>query len=148
MKIKFLVAFLAVATAFTACKKDNDDTTPGKKLPTGQYRLIESVQYDSAGKDSATVKFPLSSLSLSFDQNKKAANIVGKPESLNIVGSYNVKANSALTDKLISTSKIIGTVNDGLVVTLLQNGTAYEATSGTVTIKAKDKGYLVFSMQK
>lgn len=148
MRIKFLVAVLTVATAFTACKKDNNDTTPSTQLPAGQYRLIETVQYNAAGQDSATVKFPLSALSLSFDQGKQVANVLGKPDSIHIVGSYTVNANSILTDKRISSTKIKGTANDNVVLNLLQNGTSYETKSGTVTLKARGRGYLVFSMQK
>jgi hypothetical protein len=150
MKTKFLVALLAVATTFAACKKDNNDSPKPEdtKLPAGTYRLIESVQYDKAGKDSTSVKFPLSNLSLTFDQEKQTASVSGQPEVIQVSGTYNVKTNSALADAAIKTSKIAATENDLIVVGLLENGDKYEAKGATVTVNAKDKGRLVFSMQK
>ncbi|RAJ31059.1 hypothetical protein [Pedobacter cryoconitis] len=150
MKTKFLVALLAVATTFAACKKDNNDSQKPEdtKLPQGTYRLIESVQYDKAGKDSASVKFPMSTLNLSFDQDKKTASVSGEPELIKITGSYNVKINSTLADADIRTTKVAGTENDKIVVGLLEKGDTFEAKGQTVIVKAKDKGHLVFSTQK
>lgn len=148
MKIKFLVVLLAVASSFVACKKDKNAPVDDVKLPTGQYRLIESVQSDVTGKDSASVKFPVSNLSLTFDQNKKIANLTGKPESIHINGSYGVNANNALNNALITSTKVAATDNDKVVYSLLEKGDTFETKGGAVIIKAKGKGYLVFSMQK
>ncbi|KIO77741.1 hypothetical protein TH53_07355 [Pedobacter lusitanus] len=150
MKTNFLVALLAVASTFAACKKDNNNGPQPEdtKLPSGQYRLIESVQYDQSGKDSASVKFPVSNLSLTFDQDKKTAAVTGKPEGVQVTGTYNVNPANALTDAVIKTTKIAASPNDLLVVGLLEKGETFEAKGGTVTLMAKDKGRLVFSMQK
>jgi len=148
MKIKFLVVLLAVASSFVACKKDNNTPVDDTKLPTGQYRLIESVQADVTGKDSASVKFPVSNLSLTFDQDKKIANLSGQPETIQISGTYKVNANSILSDATIKTSKIAASDNDLIVLSLLEKGDSFEAKGQTVVVNAKGKGRLVFSMQK
>ncbi|MBB5638123.1 hypothetical protein HDE68_004049 [Pedobacter cryoconitis] len=151
MKIKFLVLLLAGATSLAACKKDKDAPAPNPgdtQLPIGTYKLVQSINYDSTGK-ADTLKFPLSDLSLSFDQAKQTANIAGKPESIQITGGYNVKANNVLTDAVFTTPGIAPpTANDAVVLNLLKTGDSYEAKGATVTIKAKDKGFLVFSAQK
>jgi hypothetical protein len=149
MKIKFLATLVVIAAAFTACKKDNDQNPgDGATLPKGQYRLIEMHEFNAQGKDSATVEFPVSALSLTFDQAKRTANLSGKPESIQLTGSYQVRGQGTLKDAKISTSRITPTENDMKVVQFLELGQQFETKGGTVIINTKDKGYLVFSMQK
>lgn len=149
MKSKFLVLLLVAASLFAACKKDkNDPVVPGGKLPEGQYRLIKSVQYDKAGQDSAIVSFPLSVLNLSFDQIQKTANLTGRADSATITGTYNAALNGTLNNASIVASGATATSNDLVIVSLLEKGTTFEPAGATVTIKAKDHGYLVFSTQK
>lgn len=149
MKTKFLATLLVIAAAFTACKKDNDQNPgEGAPLPKGQYRLIEMHEFNAQGKDSAKVEFPLSGLSLTFDQATRTANLSGKPETVQVTGSYTVRGSNTLKDAKISTSKIAPGENDMKVVQFLELGQQFEAKAGTVIINTKDKGYLVFSMQK
>lgn len=148
MKNKFLAVLLVIAAAFTACKKDKVQAPEEKTLPSGKYRLIEMVQSDVAGKDSVSTKYPVSSLSLTFDQDKKTANVSGKPEILQITGSYNVKSDEVLADAKVSTSRNVPGENDLNVADLLSAGEKYELKGGSVIIHAKNKGFLVFSMQK
>lgn len=150
MKSKFLVVLLAAASLFAACKKDkNDPVVPGGgNLPAGQYRLVKSVQYDKAGQDSATVSFPLSTLNLSFDQTQKTANLTGKADSATITGTYNAALDGTLTNASVVASGATATPNDLVIISLLEKGTTFEPAGVTVTIKAKDHGYLVFSTQK
>lgn len=149
MKIKFLATLVVIAAAFTACKKDNDQNPgDGTPLPKGQYRLIEMHEFNAQGKDSAKVEFPVSGLSLTFDQATRTANLSGKPETIQLTGSYTVRGNNTLKDAKISTSKIAPGENDMKVVQFLELGQQFETKGGTVIINTKDKGYLVFSMQK
>lgn len=148
MKNKFLAVLLVIATAFIACKKDKEQAPEENVLPTGKYRLIEMMQSDVAGKDSVSVKYPISTLSLTFDQDKKTANVEGRPELLHMAGSYNVKADGSLTDAKVSTSRSVPGENDLNVADLLTIGEKYEVKGGTIIVHAKNKGYLVFSMQK
>lgn len=148
MKNKFLAVLLVIAAAFTACKKDKVQEPQENVLPAGKYRLIEMQQTDAAGKDSVTVKYPVSSLSLTFDQEKQTANVTGKPELLQMTGSYNVKADGSLTDAKVSTSRSVPGENDMNVADHLTAGEKFEVKGGTIIIHAKNKGYLVFSMQK
>lgn len=148
MKIKFLATLVVIAAAFTACKKDNDQNPEETALPTGQYRLIEMHEFDAQGKDSSTVKFPVSALSLTFDQAAKTANLSGKPENIQLTGTYTVTGQNGLKDAKISTSKIAPGEHDMKVVQFLELGQQFETKGGTVVINTKDQGYLVFSMQK
>lgn len=151
MKSKFLVVLLlAGVSVFTACKKDKNENPPqpGAKLPEGQYRLVKSVQYDKAGADSAIVDLPLSTLNLSFDQDKKTANLTGVADSVSITGTYNAALDGTLSNASIATGKEAATAKDLVIIGLLEKGTTFEPTGATVTIKAKDHGYLVFSTQK
>jgi hypothetical protein len=149
MKTKFLATLVVIAAAFTACKKDNDQNPgDGAPLPKGQYRLIEMHEFNAQGKDSATVEFPLSALSLTFDPATRSANVSGKPETVLLTGSYKVRGKDSLKEAKISTSKIAPGENDMKVVQFLELGQQFETKGGTVIINTKDKGYLVFSMQK
>ncbi|RQO74849.1 hypothetical protein DBR43_05570 [Pedobacter sp. KBW06] len=149
MKTQFLATLVVIAAAFTACKKDNDQNPgDGAALPKGQYRLIEMHQLNAQGKDSATVEFPVSGLSLTFDQAKQTANVSGKPENIQLSGSYTVSDKDGLKDVKISTSKIAPGENDMKVVQFLELGQQFENKGRNVIIHTKDKGYLVFSMQK
>lgn len=150
MRIKFLVVLLAGASLFAACKKDNNENIPDPqaKLPEGQYRLVKSVQYDKAGKDSATVNFPISTLHLSFNQETKKASVLGVPESVSLRGTYDGDTNGTLSNASIAIARAAATPNDLVVIGLLETGTNFEGSGATVTIKAKDHGYLVFSTQK
>lgn len=148
MKNKFLAVLLLTATAFTACKKDKVQEPEENVLPTGKYRLIELMQSDAAGKDSVSVKYPISSLSLTFDQDKKTANVAGRPELLQMTGSFNVKADGILTDAKVSTSRSVPGESDLTVADFLAIGERYELKGGAVIVHAKNKGYLVFSTQK
>ena len=148
MKNKFLAVLLVIAATFTACKKDKIQEPEAKVLPAGKYRLVEMVQTDAAGKDSLSVKYPISSLSLSFDQEKQTANVAGKPELLQMTGSYNVTADAGLRDAKVSTSRSVPGENDLHVADFLALGEKYEVKGGTVIIHTKNKGYLIFSMQK
>lgn len=150
MKSKFLVVLLAAASLIAACKKDkNEPVGPGAgNLPQGQYRLVKSVQYDKSGQDSATVSFPLSTLNLSFDQTQKTANLTGKADSSTITGTYKAASDGTLSNASIVASGATATPNDLVIINLLEKGTTFEPAGGTVTIKAKDQGYLVFSTQK
>ncbi|MNR17070.1 hypothetical protein D3C85_1337120 [compost metagenome] len=105
-------------------------------------------EFNAQGKDSSTVEFPVSALSLTFDQATKTANVSGKPENIQLTGTYTVKGKDSLKDAKISTSKIAPGQHDMKVVEFLELGQQFEAKAGTVTINTKDKGYLVFSMQK
>lgn len=147
MKIKFLATLVVIAAAFTACKKDNQNPEE-TVLPTGKYRLVEMHEFNAQGKDSSTVEFPVSALSLTFDQATKTANVSGKPENIHLTGAYTVKGKDGLKDAKISTSKIAPAEHDMKVVQFLELGQQFEAKGGTVRINTKDKGYLVFSMQK
>ncbi|MCX2451609.1 hypothetical protein OQX61_10075 [Pedobacter sp. PLR] len=148
MNNKFLAVLLVIATAFIACKKDKVQEPEENVLPTGKYRLIEMMQSNAEGKDSVSVKYPLSSLSLTFDQDKKTANVSGKPEFLQMTGSYKVSADGRLTDGKVSTSKGVPGENDLNVADFLAIGEKYELKGGSVVVHTRNKGYLVFSMQK
>lgn len=148
MRNKFLAALLVIATAFTACKKDKVQEPEEKVLPEGKYRLIEMVQSDITGKDSVAVKYPVSSLSLTFNQEKKTADVSGKPELLQMNGTFNVNPDGSLSDAKVSTSRSVPGENDLTVADLLTAGEKYEVKGGTVIVHAKQKGHLVFSMQK
>lgn len=152
MKARFLVLLLAGATSLAACKKNNNNN-PGStpedfKVPVGIYNLTQSVKFDSAGTKADTVKFEESDLSLTFDQVKKTASVSGSPEIAKVIGGYVVKANNVLADAVIKTTKISGTENDAIVVALLEKVEAYEAKNEIVTMKTKDKSYLVFTVKK
>lgn len=150
MRITFFVTMLALGTAFTACKKDNnnnDGQQPGK-LPAGQYRLVEMHRADSTGLDSTGVRFLNSTLNLSFDAAGRSAKLAGKADAVNINGAYKVEATNLLKNAKIATSKITGTENDLAAINILESGQKFEEKGIKVIIHSKDKGYLVFSMEK
>lgn len=148
MKNKFLAALLVIAAAFTACKKDKAQEPEEKLLPGGKYRLIEMVHSDVSGKDSLSVKFPVSSFSLTFNQEEKTADVSGKPELLQMNGTYSVKPDGILTDAKVTTSRGVPGENDLTVADFLSAGEKYEVKGGTIIVHAKQKGHLVFSTQK
>ncbi|WP_316753464.1 hypothetical protein [Pedobacter gandavensis] len=148
MNNKFLAVLLVIATAFIACKKDKVQEEENTVLPTGKYRLIEMMQSDVEGKDSVSIKYPLSSLSLVFDQKEKTAQVYGIPETLPMRASYKVGANGGLAEAKVSTAKSVPGENDLTVADLLASGNKYESKGGSVVVHTKNRGYLVFSMQK
>ena len=150
MKIILFATLLSVATIFSACKKDKNTTPPieQNELPKGQYRLTEMHQADSTGIDSAGVKFPKSTMILSFDNAAKTANLTGKAESMTINGGYKVGGSNALTDPVFTSDRTVATENDLAVLDMLENGESFKNEGDDVVIETEDKGYLTFSMQK
>ena len=150
MNIKFLVAALAIATTFAACKKDKDNELVPEEtqLPAGTFRLIESVQFDQAGNDSVSVRYPISNLNLAFNQETKIASVSGKQENVQVAGTYTANADHTLTNGVVDYIKIVTTPTDSLIIGLLNNVDKFEVNNQTVTVNAKGKGRLVFSMQK
>lgn len=147
MRVIFFGAVLAIGTFVTACKKDKNGSAPAQ-LPGGQYRLIEMHQADSTGIDSAGVAFNGSSLSLTFDEASRSAKLAGKAEAVNINGGYKVDGDVHLTDAKIASTKVVATANDLAVIQILNAGQSFVHRGLKVILQTKDKGYLVFSMQK
>lgn len=147
MRVILFGAILALGTIFTACKKDKN-TPEQANLPNGQYRLVEMHQADSTGLDSVGIKFVNSSLSLSFDDASKSAKLAGKAEAVTIKGAYKVAGANSLTEAKIAATKVAATENDLAVMDILIAGQSFEHKGIKVVVQTKDKGYLVFSVQK
>lgn len=148
MKVIFFSAIIALTTVFTACKKNKDMPSEQAKLPNGQYRLIEMHRADSTGLDSAGVKFTNSSLRLTFNEAGRSASLAGKADSLNITGTYKIAGDIGLTDAKIGSTKNVATENDIAVIEILAASQSFVHKGITVVLHTKDKGDLVFSMQK
>lgn len=149
MRTIIFAGLIAVATIFTACKKDKNDIAPEQTtLPAGQYRLVEMHQADSTGVDTTGVRFVNSSLNLSFDNTARTAKLNGKAENISHRGTYTVAETNILKDAKIASSKVAGTENDMAVMNILLTAEKFERKGLAVIIYAKNKGYLKFSTQK